>query len=145
MAGHGTARRQRGTWATPHRARGQARPEATGRQRGPRSPAGSAAGMSQVPRKLPEEEEDGDEEEEEEEEIVGLAGYADGAESFSDGDAESGGDEACEWGHRHRGAAGERRGGRRGAAGWGVGLLPEGRGPGAPVSEGGCGAAAGGG
>ncbi|KAJ7398221.1 hypothetical protein BTVI_127081 [Pitangus sulphuratus] len=48
--------------------------------------------MSQVPRKLPEEEE-GDEEEEEEE-IVGLAGYADGAESFSDGDAESGGDEA---------------------------------------------------
>lgn len=58
------------------------------------APAGSAAGMSQVPRKLPQEE--GDEEEEEEEEIVGLAGYADGAESFSDGDAESGGDEACE-------------------------------------------------
>ncbi|XP_052546422.1 LOW QUALITY PROTEIN: ras-related GTP-binding protein D [Tympanuchus pallidicinctus] len=56
------------------------------------APAGSAAGMSQVPRKLPQEE--GDEEEEEEEEIVGLAGYADGAESFSDGDAESGGDEA---------------------------------------------------
>lgn len=50
--------------------------------------------MSQVPRKLPQEE--GDEEEEDEEEIVGLAGYADGAESFSDGDAESGGDEACE-------------------------------------------------
>nr|XP_005484008.2 ras-related GTP-binding protein D [Zonotrichia albicollis] len=40
------------------------------------------------------EDEEEAEEEEEEEEIVGLAGYADGAESFSDGDAESGGDEA---------------------------------------------------
>lgn len=88
------------------------------------APAGSAAGMSQVPRKLPQEE--GDEEEEEEEEIVGLAGYADGAESFSDGDAESGGDEACEcrpvrvWGGgaglggAGRGRAGSRAGGRRG-------------------------------
>lgn len=77
--------------------------------------------MSQVPRKLPQEE--GDEEEEEEEEIVGLAGYADGAESFSDGDAESGGDEACEcrpvrvWGGgaglggAGRGRAGSRAGG----------------------------------
>lgn len=79
--------------------------------------------MSQVPRKLPEEEE-GDEEEEEEEEIVGLAGYADGAESFSDGDAESGGDEACEcrWqGPRPLRGRRERRGGARGRR---PGLLP---------------------
>uniref|UniRef100_A0A8D2KXE0 Ras-related GTP-binding protein n=1 Tax=Varanus komodoensis TaxID=61221 RepID=A0A8D2KXE0_VARKO len=61
--------------------------------------------MSQVPGKLKEqeegeeEEEDEDDEEEEEEEeeedeIVGLADYGDGAESFSDGDAENGGDGA---------------------------------------------------
>lgn len=94
--------------------------------------------MSQVPRKLPEEEE-GDEEEEEEEEIVGLAGYADGAESFSDGDAESGGDEACECRSRRP----QRHRGRRGAAwrrprGRRLGLLPESRGA-APGSEGAAG------
>lgn len=82
--------------------------------------------MSQVPRKLPEEEE-GDEEEEEEEEIVGLAGYADGAESFSDGDAESGGDEACECHPRRP----QRRRGAAPRPSWGCRrrqLLPGGRG-----------------
>lgn len=88
--------------------------------------------MSQVPRKLPEEEE-GDEEEEEEEEIVGLAGYADGAESFSDGDAESGGDEACECRsrrpQRHRGRRGAawRRPRGCGGGGWGCSRRAEGQ------------------
>lgn len=61
-------------------------------------------GMSQVPGKPKEQEEDEGEEEEDDEEdeeedgedeLVGLADYGDGAESFSDGDPESGGDEAC--------------------------------------------------
>lgn len=93
--GKGAAAAARGRVAAArHLGSPRGRRQAEGLSQPLAAPAGSAAGMSQVPRKLPQEE--GDEEEEEEEEIVGLAGYADGAESFSDGDAESGGDEACE-------------------------------------------------